>query len=147
MSSQSELELYEFLQKFSPISLQYREPKFPYHPWIFWSEYEGCDNNSSTADVGTPRIHDEIKFALSKFFLYWCWNFLGQLWAPVTIGGRRLLSTSAQPFAVSRLFNELAKYRLNSEKYKYNIDDANMPHIEPDHKMIKSGGPATAFLN
>ncbi|KAJ0786540.1 putative transcription factor Nin-like family [Helianthus annuus] len=83
-----------------------------------------------------------IKSALSNTY---CWCFLAQFWAPVTIDGRRLLSTSRQPFALRPLSNKVAQYRLLSEKYKYNID-MNKLHIEPEH-MILSGGPATAFRN
>ncbi|KAJ0952123.1 hypothetical protein HanPSC8_Chr02g0068431 [Helianthus annuus] len=140
------LDISEFLQIFSPISLHHHhsEPQYG-HPRVFWSESEGCENNSSSADLATtPMIHEMIKSALSNTKHYWCF-FLGQFWAPVTIDSRRLLSTSDQPFAVRPLSNNLAMYRLRSEKYKYNID-ANKLHIEPDH-MILSGGPATAFFN
>ncbi|KAM0052333.1 hypothetical protein Hdeb2414_s0007g00247051 [Helianthus debilis subsp. tardiflorus] len=85
-------------------------------------------------------IHEKIKSNTTR---YWC--FFAQFWAPVTIDNRRLLSTSDQPFAVRPLSNNLAMYRLHSDKYKYNID-ANKLRIEPGH-IILSGGPATAFLN
>ncbi|KAJ0805663.1 hypothetical protein HanPI659440_Chr02g0080841 [Helianthus annuus] len=90
-------------------------------------------------------FHHKIKSALSNLELYSGLMFIAQFWAPVTIDGRRLLSTSGQPFAVRYLSNKVAQYRLRSEKYKYNIDMSKL-HIEPDH-MILSGGPATAFLN
>ncbi|KAJ0805674.1 hypothetical protein HanPI659440_Chr02g0080961 [Helianthus annuus] len=138
------LDISEFLQIFSPISLHHREPKSYFNPWVFWSESEGCENNSSSAHLATtPMFHEMIKSVLSNITRYWF--LLGQFWAPVTIDSRRLLSTSHQPFAFSHLYNNFAMYRLHSEKYKYNID-ANKLHIEPDH-MILSGGPATAFLN
>ncbi|KAJ0940306.1 hypothetical protein HanRHA438_Chr02g0081901 [Helianthus annuus] len=138
------LDISEFLQLFSPISLHHREPKSYYNPWVFWSESEGCENNSFSPDLATtPMFHEKIKSALSKTRHDRC--FLGQFWAPVTIDSRRLLSNSDQPFAVSHLYNDLAKYRLLSEKYKYNID-MNKLHVEPDD-MILSGGPAPAFLN
>ncbi|MFS7913697.1 hypothetical protein Hanom_Chr02g00144701 [Helianthus anomalus] len=138
------LELPEFLQLSSPISLHRWEPKSKYNPWVFWSESEGCENNSFSPDLATtPMFHEIIKSALSNMQLYCC--FFVQFWAPVTIDSRGLLSTSHQPFAVSHLYNDFAMYRLHSEKYKYNID-ANKLHIEPEH-MILSGGPAPAFLN
>ncbi|KAI7729994.1 hypothetical protein M8C21_029880 [Ambrosia artemisiifolia] len=135
-----------FSQNFSSISLHHKKPESIGYPWVFWSESEGCENNSTSVDVGTPiNIHDKIISALSNMYLHGL--CVGQFWTPVTIGGRRLLSTSAQPFSITPLSKELAKYRLNSEKYKYNIDDANNKvDIEPD-QMIKSGGPAIAFLN
>ncbi|KAJ0940308.1 putative transcription factor Nin-like family [Helianthus annuus] len=139
-----ELELSEFLQIFSPISLHHRERKSDKNPWVFWRESEGCENNSSSADLATtPMIHEMIKSALSNTKSYS--GFFVQFWAPVTIDSRRLLSTSDQPFAVMDLSNNFAMRRLHSEKFKYNID-MNKLHIEPDH-MILSGGPATAFLN
>ncbi|KAM0024092.1 hypothetical protein Hdeb2414_s0022g00611691 [Helianthus debilis subsp. tardiflorus] len=52
-------------------------------------------------------------------------GYICQFWAPVTIGGRRLLSTSNQPFAVGYLSNEFAMYREYSEKYTYNKDVYN----------------------
>ncbi|KAJ0940324.1 putative transcription factor Nin-like family [Helianthus annuus] len=139
------LDISEFLQIFSPISLHHHhsEPQYG-HPRVFWSESEGCENNSSSADLATtPMIHEMIKSALSNTKSYS--GFFVQFWAPVTIDSRRLLSTSDQPFAVMDLSNNFAMRRLHSEKFKYNID-MNKLHIEPDH-MILSGGPATAFLN
>ncbi|KAJ0615758.1 putative transcription factor Nin-like family [Helianthus annuus] len=92
------LELPEFLQLFSPISLHHWEPKSKYNPWVFWRESEGCENNSSSPDLATtPMFHEIIKSALSNMQLYCC--FFVQFWAPVTIDSRRLLSTSHQPFA------------------------------------------------
>ncbi|MFS7913704.1 hypothetical protein Hanom_Chr02g00144781 [Helianthus anomalus] len=141
----SELDLSEFLQIFSPISLHHKKPEDDFYPWVFWNESEGCENNSSSADLATtPMFQDKIKSALSNTRHDWCF-FLGQFWAPVTIDCRRLLSTSHQPFAVRYLSNDFAQYRLRSEMYKYNID-ANKLHIEPNH-MILSGGPAPAFFN
>ncbi|KAL8197895.1 hypothetical protein R6Q57_030111 [Mikania cordata] len=68
-----------------------------------------------------------------------------QFWAPVTINDRRLLSTSGQPFVINKLTMESAMYRLHSEKYEYDID-VNKDEVEVDPK-IRSGGPASAFLN
>ncbi|KAJ0615739.1 putative transcription factor Nin-like family [Helianthus annuus] len=129
----TELELSEFLQNFSPISLHYSEPESYKHPWVFWSESEGCENSSSSADLGTPMIHDMIKSALCNTEPFWGF---AQFWAPITTdGGRRLLSTSGQPFAVYRLRNDFAKYRLYSEKYRYNID-TNALDFEPEHMIF-----------
>ncbi|KAJ0859058.1 putative transcription factor Nin-like family [Helianthus annuus] len=79
-------------------------------------------------------IHYKIKSAFSEIFIPWDMSFFGQFWVPVSIGGRRLLSTSGQPFAVGSLSSYFAMYRLYSEKYKYNID-ANNLDFEPDHMI------------
>ncbi|KAK1408217.1 hypothetical protein QVD17_39852 [Tagetes erecta] len=89
-------------------------------------------------------ICEKIKAAFSNM-LWLKSGLICQFWAPVTIDGRRLLSTSGQPFAVSDLSDNLAMYRINSAKYHYNID-MNTLDIERDTKIM-SGGPATAFLN
>ncbi|MFS7913664.1 putative transcription factor Nin-like family [Helianthus anomalus] len=139
------LDVSEFLQLFSPFSLHHSEPKSYKNPWVFWSESDGFENNSWSAYLCTPPMfHHNIKSALSNI-THHQYLFFGQFWAPVTIDGRRLLSTSNQPFSVRNLYNSLAIYRLHSEKYKYNIDVNNL-YSEPEH-MILSGGPATAFLN
>ncbi|KAJ0940311.1 hypothetical protein HanRHA438_Chr02g0081951 [Helianthus annuus] len=136
--SESELELSKFLQLFSPISLHHWEPNI-FHPWVFWSESEGCENNSSSPHLATtPMIHQMIKSALSNIEHYLGFIFIALFWAPVTIDRRQLLSTSHQPFAVGHLSKSLAMYRLHSEKYKYNIEQ---------DLIILSGGPAPAFLN
>ncbi|KAI3716797.1 hypothetical protein L1987_67952 [Smallanthus sonchifolius] len=125
-----ESELSQFLGAFRK-PLHHRKPESRGKSWVFWS---GSENNSSSADLANP-IHHKIISALSNTNIYpW---MMCQFWAPVTIGGRRLLSTSGQPFAVSSLSNELAVYRKNCEKYEYNIDA----------DKIDNGGPATAFLN
>ncbi|KAJ0940301.1 putative transcription factor Nin-like family [Helianthus annuus] len=131
-------ELSGFLEAF-PNHLHYIPPESD-GPWAFWSQHE---NNSSSADLMITGIHQKIISAFSKFVLYP--GFLAQFWAPTTVGGRWVLSTSTdQPFAVSHLFKEFAMYRLHSAKYKYNID-VNKLDTEPDHMIIR-GGPATAFL-
>ncbi|XP_076927956.1 protein NLP6-like [Bidens hawaiensis] len=123
----------EFLGAF-PVPLHHRQPS---KLWVLWSQYE---NNSSSAD---RLIHEKIKYAFSNFALDW-W-FFAQFWAPKTIGGgKRVLSTSGQPFAISHPSNEFTRYRLYSERYQYIIDVNNLD-IEPDH-LIMSGGPATVFL-
>ncbi|KAD5507402.1 hypothetical protein E3N88_15105 [Mikania micrantha] len=70
---------------------------------------------------------------------------IGQFWAPVTINDRRLLSTSGQPFVINKLTMVSAMYRLHSEEYEYDID-VYKDEIEGDPR-IRSGGPASAFLN
>ncbi|KAK9048120.1 hypothetical protein SSX86_032917, partial [Deinandra increscens subsp. villosa] len=108
--------------------------------WILWS------GSSSSADLGTPinMIQDKIRSALCNTVLFPV--LLAQFWEPVAIGSRRVLSTSGQPFAIRNLSNELALYRLYSEKYNYNMDVNKGDDTERDH-MIISGGPATAFLS
>ncbi|KAJ0605039.1 putative transcription factor Nin-like family [Helianthus annuus] len=105
-------ELSEFLQFFSPNSLHHWEPKSRRNPWVFWSESEGCENNSSSADLSTLLIHDKIRYALSNIRL--SWGYFAQFWAPVKLGGRWVLSTSGQPFAVDHPRHEFAEYRLYS---------------------------------
>ncbi|KAJ0805662.1 putative transcription factor Nin-like family [Helianthus annuus] len=136
-------ELSEFLQFFSPNSLHHWEPKYRRNPWVFWSESEGCENNSSSADLSTLLIHDKIRYALSNIRL--SWGYFAQFWAPVKLGGRWVLSTSGQPFAVDHPRHEFAKYRLYSVRYKFNIDLDK--HDNGNDPMIIRGGAGTAFLN
>ncbi|KAJ0786535.1 hypothetical protein HanOQP8_Chr02g0072351 [Helianthus annuus] len=136
-------ELSEFLQFFSPNSLHHWEPKYRRNPWVFWSESEGCENNSSSADLSTLLIHDKIRYALSNIRL--SWGYFAQFWAPVKLGGRWVLSTSGQPFAVDHPRHEFAKYRLYSLRYKFNIDLDK--HDNGNDPMIIRGGAGTAFLN
>ncbi|KAK1408226.1 hypothetical protein QVD17_39861 [Tagetes erecta] len=133
-------DILKFIDNF-PIPFQHKEPELPNQPWVFWTQTQ---NDSSSAGLVTPKIHDKIKSIFSvtlKGPKYIC-----QFWTPVTIEGRRLLSTSSQPFSVTHLSNESGTYRLYSSKYKYNIYDANKVDNEGNH-MIISGGPATALLN
>ncbi|KAF5818805.1 putative transcription factor Nin-like family [Helianthus annuus] len=136
-------ELSEFLQFFSPNSLHHWEPKSRRNPWVFWSESEGCENNSSSADLSTLLIHDKIRYALSNIRL--SWGYFAQFWAPVKLGGRWVLSTSGQPFAVDHPRHEFAEYRLYSVRYKFNIDLDK--HDNGNDPMIIRGGAGTAFLN
>ncbi|XP_076947318.1 protein NLP7-like [Bidens hawaiensis] len=142
----------KFLEWFSPISLDYKAPEFGNNPWVFWKQNEGSEinnnNSSSAAAAADLEIHDRIISAFSNNCnFFWALAF-AQFWAPVTtIGGRQLLSTSGQPFAVLDDSNEMAKYRIYTEKYKYNIDMNYKPDIEEADHTIISGGPATAFLN
>ncbi|XP_076916379.1 protein NLP3-like [Bidens hawaiensis] len=134
-------ELPKFLENLFPIPLHHRKPKSSDNPWVFWSQ-----NNLSSADRGTPinTIHEKIISAFYKTLN--CHTFIGQFWAPVTTGGRRVLSTSGQPFAVSYPSKDFAMYRLYSSSYKYDIDHVNKLGTPQDH-MIMSGGHSTAFLN
>lgn len=86
-------------------------------------------------------IYDKIKSAFSIKIRNTCALFV-QFWAPVTIGGRWLLSTSGQPFAVNQHSTVLNYYRLRSVEYQYsiNLDTGQDP-------MIICGQTATAFLN
>ncbi|KAJ9555818.1 hypothetical protein OSB04_010432 [Centaurea solstitialis] len=70
-----------------------------------------------------------------------------QFWAPVqTVGGMWLLTTSDQPFVLTKGDKDIMKYRSCSVKYQYNIDPNNL-HVEGMPSRIISGAPATAFLN
>lgn len=94
-------------------------------------------------------LGNKLKSVFSKAIHYE--EVIAQFWAPITIEGRLLLSTSGQPFAVSHLDKGLGHYRLRSVEYYYNIDANNKlieDHIEEeDHMMIIGGAPATAFHN
>ncbi|KAJ9555841.1 hypothetical protein OSB04_010455 [Centaurea solstitialis] len=76
-------------------------------------------------------------------------NFPGlvlQFWAPLKISGRRLLTTSDQPF----LLHDSEIYRSLCVKYMYNIDVNKVEdedEEEPTNTIISSGSVATAFLN
>ncbi|KAL8256109.1 hypothetical protein R6Q59_031176 [Mikania micrantha] len=111
--------------------------------FVFWSQNEGSEIDSSSADQ-LNTVHHKIKSAFCNMTNpgELC---IVQFWAPVTINDRRLLSTSGQPFVINKLTMESAMYRLHSEKYEYDID-VNKDEIEVDPK-IRSGGPASAFLN
>ncbi|KAD5507424.1 hypothetical protein E3N88_15127 [Mikania micrantha] len=114
--------------------------------FVFWSQKEGSDNDSSSAGQ-LNIIRDKIKSIFLDIVgdpMTMCTLCIGQFWAPVTINERRLLSTSGQPFIIPVLDKGSAIYRLDSEKYEYDID-VNKLEIEGDPK-IKSGGPATTFL-
>ncbi|KAJ0482811.1 hypothetical protein HanIR_Chr13g0658011 [Helianthus annuus] len=133
--------LSEFLDSFTT-PLHYKQPESSDKLWIFWKNYEESQNNSSPDLDDTGRIHEKIISAFSSMVPGW--KFIAQFWAPVTIRGRWVLSTSGQPFAVSDLVKEFAKYKLYSEKYTYHID-VNKIDIDGD-PMIIGGGHATAFL-
>ncbi|KAD5508228.1 hypothetical protein E3N88_15931 [Mikania micrantha] len=91
-------------------------------------------------------IQDKIKSVFSDIGpIELC---IGEFWAPVTINERRLLSTSGQPFMISKLTSGSVRYRLHSEKHQYDID-VNKLQIEGEGEPninIRSGGPATTFL-
>ncbi|KAL8256105.1 hypothetical protein R6Q59_031172 [Mikania micrantha] len=116
--------------------------------FVFWSEKEGYEDDSSSADDDTPlnTIHEMIKSAFLdvKYHGDIC---IGQFWAPVTINDRRLLSTSGQPFVIPILTKESVMHRLHFEKHEYDID-VNKLEIEGEaDPKIRSRGPASAFLS
>ncbi|PWA58850.1 NIN-like protein [Artemisia annua] len=112
--------------------------------WVFSSKNEGYENNSYssdnyTDDVGTRMlIYEKIKSAFSKMDNRE--GLIVQFWAPVTIGGKHLLSTSGQPFAVSLLYQDFIEYRRRCVEYKYDID------VNSNNSKYR-GTPASAFLN
>ncbi|KAD5508234.1 hypothetical protein E3N88_15937 [Mikania micrantha] len=129
----------------SSTPLKYEKGYF-FPSFVFWSENEGSENNSSSANQ-LNTIQGKIKSVFSDIVESFklC---IGEFWAPVTVNERRVLSTSGQPFMISRLTKELVMYRLHSEKHRYNID-VNKPEIEGEgdpNINIRSGGPATTFL-
>ncbi|KAI3707127.1 hypothetical protein L6452_25371 [Arctium lappa] len=95
------------------------------------------------------HIQDKIENAFKNLQgegLFW----LIQFWAPLKIAGRRILTTSDQPFLLPDEDDiELLKnYRSCCVKYKYNIEvDKVEVEDDPTNTIISSGTPATAFLN
>ncbi|GKD43203.1 hypothetical protein Tco_1267848 [Tanacetum coccineum] len=90
----------------------------------------------------------KIKSAFSKMLdVTYDFNVVIQFWAPCE---GLLLTTCDQPFVCSTVTNPgvnlFEKYRLNSLKYRYNID-VNKFEVERGPPMIINGPPATAFLN
>ncbi|KAL8256110.1 hypothetical protein R6Q59_031177 [Mikania micrantha] len=127
------------LLKRSSTPLHYKE--YEDSSFVFWSENEGSENNSSSGNQ-LNTIQHKIKSVFSNIDPYQL--CIGEFWAPVTINERRLLSTSGQPFYINSLTKEWVMYRLNSEKHQYDID-VNKLQIEGDPN-IRRGGPATSFL-
>ncbi|PWA77546.1 NIN-like protein [Artemisia annua] len=110
--------------------------------WVFSSKDEGYENNSYLPDdVGTRMmIYDKITSAFYNMDHHY--KSIAQFWAPVTIGGKHLLSTSAQPFAVANLHKDLIGYRRRCmEEYAYDID------VNSNNNSKFRGTPASAFLN
>ncbi|KAL4592735.1 hypothetical protein LXL04_005739 [Taraxacum kok-saghyz] len=134
--------LWAFLATF-PTPLQYTKPQFYFILWVFWSQQAVSRNNSSSNEF---VIHEKIRSSFYKFDLtLYDFDGLIQFWAPVTTAGRRLLTTSDQPFAVNYLDTGLDKFRLCSLNYRYNID-VNKLDVDNETTII-SGAPASAFLN
>ncbi|PWA78602.1 NIN-like protein [Artemisia annua] len=107
---------------------------------VFSSKDERYENNSySSDDVGTrTMIYDQIISAFSK--MDYSDGVIFQFWAPVTIGGKHLLSTSGQPFAVSHLNNLFLQYRRLCVEHVYDID------VNSNNSKFR-GTPASEFLN
>nr|XP_043617591.1 protein NLP7-like [Erigeron canadensis] len=148
----------DFLKTFP--TFRYKLPNSRNHLWVFWSQDDHHEvqqqqqrlqiNNNTlfSADVHTRRmISEKIKHA------FFCGTVnayrklsIIQFWTPVmTISGRRLLSTSGQPFAVRFPSKKLSKYRLRCMEYQYIISDQHNDH---DDLLIISDAPtATSFLN
>ncbi|KAJ9555798.1 hypothetical protein OSB04_010412 [Centaurea solstitialis] len=71
-----------------------------------------------------------------------------QFWVPIKIGGRWLLTTSDQPFAIASFDKDLQRYRLCCVKHKYNLDLCKVEvEDEEDPTIISTGAPATVFLS
>ncbi|GJW53796.1 hypothetical protein Tco_0097881 [Tanacetum coccineum] len=128
-----------FLESFPTYRLHSTPPSLISGLWVFSSKDERYENNSySLDDAGTrTMIYDKIKSAFSKMDIRYG---LAQFWAPVTIGGKHLLSTSGQPFAVSHLYSSLEKYRRLCAENAYDID------VNSNNSKVR-GTPASAFLN
>ncbi|PWA76027.1 NIN-like protein [Artemisia annua] len=127
-----------FLVSFPTYRLHNKPEPFSDGVWVFSSKDERYENNSySLDDVGTRMmIYDKIKSVLSK--IEYRLGTIIQFWAPVTIGGKHLLSTSGQPFAVSSLDSSLENYRRRCVEHVYDVDV---------NSKFGRGTPASAFLN
>ncbi|GJU43812.1 NIN-like protein [Tanacetum coccineum] len=95
-------------------------------------------------------VHDMVISAFSN--VKTSYNYIVQLWAPVTIGGRQLLSTYRQPFAVRYLYTKSENHRLRCEKYGYNVNVNNESIVDDNEhncwpEIKSSGPPLSAFLN
>ncbi|PWA78344.1 NIN-like protein [Artemisia annua] len=105
------------------------------------------DNLYSIVDDHRRVIQEKIKCAfMNASWLHTRW--LIQFWAPVSIGGRQLLTSFRQPVALSNHGDPLLqKYRLLSQRYAYSIDD-HVNQEEDNPMIILIGGPvAAAFHN
>ena len=108
--------------------------------------------SSSPADVlsrflatSPTLIQDKISCVFDNLEL----RGLVQFWAPIktTTGGRWLLTTLDQPFAIAKEINGGKKYRSCSVRYRYNID-MNKLEAEEDPTITSiNGAAARAFLN
>nr|XP_043622398.1 protein NLP7-like [Erigeron canadensis] len=94
---------------------------------LFVSQFEPQSNSCSDIDVVVPPdplvIRAKIKSAFSKIDKS-CLNGVIQFWEPVKQQrGRRLLTTSGQPFIYGDPVVNYRRYRILSTLYRYNIDD------------------------
>ncbi|KAJ9555723.1 hypothetical protein OSB04_010337 [Centaurea solstitialis] len=93
-------------------------------------------------------IQDKIKCAFQDLQLDFFYRGLIQFWASVSVCGRRLLTTSDQPFILSTRYNDHGKYRLCCLNYTYCVDAMNnVGVVEDDVRMISDGAAVKAFLN
>ncbi|KAL4592737.1 hypothetical protein LXL04_005741 [Taraxacum kok-saghyz] len=120
----------------------FSEPESDHGMFVFWSQNLPSQNNPDSGDLGL--VHNAIKSAFSKVDLCYFDGFI-QFWAPVEAGGKSLLTTYDQPFAVQYLNSGIEKYRLCSLSYQYNIDASKL-EVE-DVPFIINGAVANAFLN
>ncbi|XP_010534200.1 PREDICTED: protein NLP4-like [Tarenaya hassleriana] len=64
-----------------------------------------------------------------------------QLWVPVNRGGKRVLTTKEQPFAIDPICRKLASYREISESFHFSAemeDSKEIPEWSPDVRFFRS---------
>ncbi|PWA67540.1 NIN-like protein [Artemisia annua] len=156
MADRDDERLSDFLETL-PTYILHNKPESEGALWVFCSEDEGSQNNSSLGDhdLGTRMIYDKIKSAFSKVSN--SGELIVQFWAPVTSCNGRVLSTSGQPFAVSGFGEGLKEYRGRCMGYECSIDmnDENNKVIKDeieqhgDRHLVTmiSGPPTNAFLS
>ncbi|GJT05208.1 hypothetical protein Tco_0839670 [Tanacetum coccineum] len=118
--------------------------------WVFSVNDEEGSQNDSYSSSDRMMVHDMVISAFSN--VKTSYNYIVQLWAPVTIGGRQLLSTYRQPFAVRYLYTKSENHRLRCEKYGYNVNVNNESIVDDNEhncwpEIKSSGPPLSAFLN
>ncbi|XP_018626476.1 protein NLP6-like isoform X3 [Nicotiana tomentosiformis] len=105
--------------------------------WVFWSERDDVEqlqnHFSFTADVVTKRmaIKERVKIALQHVEKLSC-NYLIQYWASIVIDGQTFLTTSDQPFGLTRLEYGLCSYRKKCLSHAIPVELKNGTQCEND---------------
>ncbi|XP_075093607.1 protein NLP6-like isoform X2 [Nicotiana tabacum] len=105
--------------------------------WVFWSERDDAEqlqnHFSFTTDVVTKRmvIKERVKIALQHVEKLSC-NYLIQYWASIVIDGQTFLTTSDQPFGLTRLEYGLCSYRKKCLSHAIPVELKNSTQCEND---------------
>nr|XP_009790890.1 PREDICTED: protein NLP7-like isoform X3 [Nicotiana sylvestris] len=105
--------------------------------WVFWRERDDAEqlqnHFSFTADVVTKRmeIKERVKIALQHVEKLSC-NYLIQYWASIVIDGQTFLTTSDQPFGLTRLEYGLCSYRKKCLSHAIPVELKNGTQCEND---------------